>query len=177
MSTTKNLKDVFKDAQEVTSLASTDRLMVKDANGNLKCIGRTAFNSNSASVNSNSAQWVRLFSINGSGALCFDVSTNYNTATPSFYLVQMLFDSVDSCIMKVVSSIHMGESRALTKFRLVKEGSLCYIDAFYSVSSLNSIRVSIYPSFREVIPIMTVNPELSGQALYKEFLLSNIGGG
>lgn len=35
---TKELQEVFKDAQEVTSLGSTDRLLAKDANGNLKGI-------------------------------------------------------------------------------------------------------------------------------------------
>lgn len=177
MSKTKTLKELLDNAIELTSISSTDRLAIITGDGKFKKIGKGNAFPTSKSLDVSSPQWVRLFSINAAGSIVFEVSTNYNSSYPNTYIVQCLFDSTSACAMKVVSSIHLGSSRQISKLRLVKISTTYYVDAYYTQNTLNAMRIVCFPSYRIMTPIMEGQAILPAGATLKEFTLAEIGGG
>ncbi|MDE6794107.1 MAG: hypothetical protein K2J63_02245 [Muribaculaceae bacterium] len=182
MSKTKEMKDVFKDAQVVTSLGSSDRLMVVDANGNPKRISQNDATRQAVSLRPGTSQWIRVAKFTETAAAILELTTQWSNVSGSRVLVAVILHShsefynkikILSCLLNSGSTV-----AALTKLRvLIKKSAECYLEVYYAPSAANPVSVELIAPFNMSIVTPVVNPTIPEGYAVKEFDLTAVVGG
>lgn len=174
-STTK-LSDILKASAEVTSLASTDRLLAVDADGGTKKITRAGLDSDKfsstgflASVNSG---WLRIGSFSGQGDVLLYCGATWGAATPTAILISAIAHiNGDANINRVVNLL---PSTCFKKARLVKKSNnrVC-LDIFFAYRP-GVMKVSLIAGNMFSLTEIETNPTIEATDTVWE---SNLGGG
>ena len=147
MSTPTLLPAIFKGAPEVTSLASTDRFLTVDANGNPQKITRVNAIGGHRTLRIAGPQWVRIAKFSSVGYALLTLFSEWGTTAGQKSLLDVMVHPHASsyCKCTVLSKMHNSGSLAVfSKIRfVVKRESMCYIDAYYTRSDSNQIRCSL----------------------------------
>lgn len=132
---TKTLKDKFKAAQEVTSLASADRMLIVDANGEPKKIERWKMLDQNVNVvktvDAGNSGWLRIATISYDSAGIVSIVKGWGNTVPSFLILSFLFHANGVFLGKVLTFMTPGDSNILSKFRFVYKGNnVGYLDVY-----------------------------------------------
>ena len=181
MSDTRTLKDKFKAAQEVTSLASADRLMVVGSDGSIGKISSVNLEGNVISKGFNSGQWVRLFSIPNTSVL-FILEQNFFNNPGGSVLVHACIqkDGLSFCSVNTLSKLlHNSSSDSFTKVRVVRSSTISYVDFLYSRTQYNDLTLKIVSPNNGVQLMMEGNATIPDGFTAKEYNLTApiFGGG
>lgn len=182
---TKELSQVFNAAQEATSLASTDKLLIADANGAPKRISLpNAQNQNNTSsfvLAAGADRWVRLAKMTGYGASCIlmvgarRISNRFNI--PVTMLVQAPHGSSASNMKITILSqsiVSSSNSRYLfSKIRITGSEGTSYVDVLMTdLSSEATVGVNMTGCLFSELVDPVENPET--MATVREFVLEDL---
>ena len=180
MSDTRSLKDKLKSAQEVTSLASSDRLMVVGSDGSVGKISRVNLEGNVISKGFDSSQWVRLFSVTNTAVL-FILEQNFFNHPGGSVLVHACIqkDSLDFCSFSTLSKlVHHSTVNPFTKVRVVRSSTTAYVDFFYNRTMYNVLTLKILSPINDVKLMMEGNATIPDGFTAREYNLTTpISGG
>ena len=182
MSETRTLKDKLKNAQEVTSLASSDRLMVVGSDGSPKRINESSFRKNYFRGPSNvsgmsSGKWVRIMAIETYSCGIVWISNSYNTQAPRCSCFVFVPSSKSTpALMQVIP---LNTSSFFQKLRIVHNSSGMFMEVF--VKTLNEVNDLILAvSGTLTVPDSFSAGEASDDYTLREFDLTSavvVGGG
>lgn len=179
MSEPKTLADVLKSSPEVTSLASADRLLAVDANGNPERIRRTKLISKSNSIGVDSPQWIRLFSFTTSYLFFQLASSFYNNPGNSILIHALLNrDSQDYCNVEIISHLKNLPNGVFSKMRVLRKDSdsPAYMDVYYTPTKYNNVFLAIMPGVGDPEPLLEPNASIPSGYSVKEFDMAVRGG-
>lgn len=139
MSTSKNVATV----PTVTSLASGDTVLCVSG-GALKRISKTNLEKNLVSFSIESPQWVRVAQFSSGVSALIKIHTQWRNVSGASILMDLLAHPNGNNYNKlnVISRmINMGTTTSVSKIRIVrkKSPSTCYLDVYYSQSSVNDV--------------------------------------
>lgn len=179
MSASTPLKDVLKGAREVTSLASTDRVLAFDANGNPKKISRARVANPSVSSGSlSSVQWVRIATFTTGCAALLSFNSTWNNDPGLHLIVDAILHSysLSYCKFAVLSRLSNSTSNVLSKLRVVvKKTDTCYIDVLYNAAGANSFSVSLLVGHNvSMLESPILNAEIPEGYSVREFSLATV---
>lgn len=176
---TKTLKDVLKDAPEVTSLSSTDKVLVTDVNGGTKKIDKTNLVQPSKIIYISTPQWVRLFSFNYTDIL-FRLSQSYSNNPGGVLLVNasLLSDNTAYCFLDVISKYRHSSvtTNPFTKMRVCVKKPLGYVDFYYPHNAKNALTLNVISAQNDVVTLMEQNATVPADFTSREYEI-NWGGG
>ena len=142
MSDVRTLKDKLKNSQEVTSLASSDRLMVIDAEGNLKGFANgfalpqyRYFKIDSVFRN----KWIRIAAVGSLLAGSFNIVNVYNNNPSRGCVFNIVGGYVSNMLARVAPAV---TSEWFPKVRIVYNASNsenCYLEIYSAMASRNDI--------------------------------------
>ena len=180
MSTSRTLKDKLKNAQAVTSLESSDRILAADANGNLKKITRERVANPFVSSGSiSSPQWVRFASFGGLGSALLFFQSDWNNNPGMHLIVDAILHShaLNYNKIAVLSRLVNTTSTVLAKLRVViKRDATCYLDVYYSPSTANTFSVRLIAGGITMLASPIFNAEIPDGYTAREFSLATVSG-
>ena len=151
------LPAIFKGATEVTTLASTDRILAVDSNGNpVKATANTLLGGY-RSGNQDTAQWIRFAKFSNAGAALLVLQTSWSYNPGERLLIDLLVHPHNTgyCKCTVLSKmVNSGASNVISKLRFVlKRNAECYIDFYYASNQRNDFSCRlIAPNELTLIP-------------------------
>lgn len=183
MSLTKTLKDKFKNAQAVTSLASTDRVMMIDPNGGLRKISPEELDRNGkhaqGQVEAGSSGWLRIAKVNYDSNGIIKISKAWGATTPKFLLLCYLCHV--NGVQKVSIMAFLGDGGTiLSKARIVyKANTDGYLDVYAPIPSRESFYVDLLGGMNTTLSLgSNTNAVVPEGFSVKEFSnLASVGGG
>ena len=183
MSTPTLLSSILKDAPAVTSLATTDRILSVDANGNPQRISRLQVATPRLTATLSSPQWVRVASFSDSASALISISSHWNNNAGIRLLVEMILhpNSPNYNNIAVLSRLSHYSTSVITKLRTVtKAASLCYLDIWYQASARNSFAAHLLDTYNlNFLSDMELDAQIPDGYTAKEFSLTQAvwGGG
>ena len=146
MSESKTLADVLKGAPEVTSLASADRILAVDANGNQKKISKGHLRNEgimtSKLVAKGDSGWLRIANLSANSSAIVKISVAWGSIMPAMVLFGFFFHPNGGCNIK--PNILMSSSSVLDSARFVrKRNSLGYLDIKVPITATENFSVEI----------------------------------
>ena len=181
MSETRTLKDKLKNAQEVTSLASSDRLMVVGSDGSPKRIGRENLMFQELTVAPDSVGWIRIGQFLQTASVLLSILSQWSQTAGVRILVDFILHQNNTGYNKATVLSRMSNSSyigVLTKCRIaVKSGNPGYLDIYYSQDQRNGVAIHVLDAinFSPMTPVM--NPEIPEGYTVKEFDLCSVAWG
>ena len=176
MSTPTLLPAILKAAPGVTSLATGDRILSVDANGNPQKISRLQVATPSISATLDTPQWVRVASFMA-GAALISISTTWSHNPGIRLLVDLILhaNSPSYNNAAVLSRLVNSGTSVINKLRVVvKNQSTSYLDIWYNASGSNKIGVNLIDCFNNVslLPAMELDAQIPDGYTAKEFSLT-----
>ena len=150
MSASTPLKDVLKGAREVTSLASTDRVLAFDSNGDPSKISPARLTRRMLeAVSFDHKQWVRIGSCSSMGSAFFSISTVWSSIPGVHLLVDMILHPNNTQYNKVavLSRLCHSNSTVIDRIRVVcKKSSPVYVDIHFNGDVAHSVFIELLGS-------------------------------
>lgn len=188
MSTTIELRDKFSAATEVTSLATSDRVLAIDANGDQKKISRTNLAnqgfSQTFSADANSAgRWVRIAKMSNYGSSCMLTISSGGFSGGWIYPLTMLVTAPHAGSLDNISIVSLCPQKANTvnssypcsKIRVTGAEETKYIDIFVANSYARTLNIVISCAMFSSLVTPAENPAVGNKV--KEFDVSDLWGG
>lgn len=177
---TKDLQEVYKNAPTVTSLASTDRILIAESNGIPKKISKGNLLSNTFDVTCKDAGWVRIMSFNVAGDAIIAISNGYSSLRGGMVLfAPLMHATANLCNLATLANIgNNSASSSFTKVRMLsKTSSEGYLDFYYpgSTGSQNVI-IQCLASRNCTLLAPEVNATIPDGYTAQEFNLTVVGG-
>lgn len=188
MSLTRTLKDKAKNAQEVTSLEASDRLLAIDTNGSQKKISRTnlinqgLLVSYSAEANS-TGRWIRIAEMADYGSSCILTISVKGYSGGWYYPLTMLVTAPHANSLETISIVSLSPRKVessngiypFSKIRITGSEANKYIDIFVSNSTVRHMNILMSCAMLSSLVTPVENPTTSTKV--KEFDVSNLWGG
>lgn len=185
MSLTRTLKDKVKNAQEVTSLEASDRLLAIDTNGNQKKISRTnlinqgLLVSFSAEANS-TGRWIRIAQMTDYGSSCILTISVSGYSAGWYYPLTMLVTAPHGNSSETISIVSLSPRKVessngiypFSKIRITGIEQQKYIDIFVSNPYKRNMNILMSCAMCSSLVAPVENP--ATLAKVKEFDVSNL---
>ncbi len=179
---TKPIEDVLKNAQEVTSLASTDKLAVIGEDGKPKKIATTSLALGSGlkqNVVHANAEWIRIASINRSArssAFLLFIDGEWHNGAPCASIISFVIPASTDSSYAPTAKVLLGKTAfTFNKCRLVKEGNMMYIELYRINAGTSGLNLSIIPNQGNISLLSAATSNASSEDVVTEFSL--LGGG
>lgn len=146
---TKELSQVYKDAQAVTSLESSDSILVVDNNGDQKRISRYSLVSQgsqiSQQVSAGESGWLRIAQVSYNSCGIIKVAINWGSTPPAVIFFAYSVHVNGHYLVKCISRLAV--TNMFSKIRIVKKASASgYIDVYAPITSGHTFNFSLLAS-------------------------------
>lgn len=176
------ITDFFKSSPEVTSLASTDRILAIGSNGEPKKISRAKVKDNVINFEPSAPQWIRIGKFVSGAVVTLSIFSKWET-TPGFrVLVDLILhaNSPSYNFATVLSKMSHAKSSVFTKLRVVtKTSTVSYVDIYYNGNGNNGGSVASFNDMNFDLLTPEMDAQIPDGYNVKEFDLTQTawGGG
>lgn len=177
---TKSLQNVFKNASEVTSIETDDRLLLVKADGSIHNVVRSVVSSSQMRFSCNSPQWIRIASYQD-GACLLSINTTYsgNAGVGLLMYLKYHYNSQDFDRITLLANMNHLNDKAngnaiITKLRFIcRKYNRGYIDIYYSSNKENEVVCDFSMDHKlTAFNAPEMNAEIPDGATVKEFVLN-----